>query len=340
MGRLTMKNVQIKDGRAYFRRKVGGKDFYIPIRLKPEDPLFSIEVERIRNERKRNKPADGTIAALVADYRASSEFNAIRSNVTKANYRRYLDMFVREDGHRTVKGIKPSFVRKMRDRYQDKPGKANNWLSVFKTLMDYASEDDWRDDNPAARIKPLPISEHQPWPADVLERALGAATPMTRLAIVLGLCTGARIGDAIRLQHQWHDGTTLEYKAEKTRKWVSVPMHPLLLEELAKHPTRALTMLYDRSGQPFQSTGTLQARIRDLMAIIGEDYKFHGLRKNAACYLAVMGLSDTEIGAMLGMTSETVRHYTKAKKAWMIARNAAETVKRGDVLQIKGGRGQ
>jgi predicted transcriptional regulator len=69
-------------------------------------------------------------------------------------------------------------------------------------------------------------------------------------------------------------------------------------------------------------------------------YSFHGLRKNAACYLAEAGLADTDIGSMLGMTSETVRHYTKRKRAYMIARRAADTVGRGDVLQIKGGRGK
>lgn len=333
-----MKNVQHKNGRYYIRRKVKGKDQYVRIKCGPDHPLFSAEVERLRSDNPRQGPALGSIDALVHDYRASSAFRTIRSAVTRANYRRYLDLFVVEHGHRSVKGLKPSYVRKMRDKHQDKPGKANNWLSVFKTLMDYAAENDWRDDNPAARIKPLPIGEHQPWPADVLERALAEASPMTRLAIVLGLCTGARVGDAIRLQHQWHDGTTLEYRAGKTRKLVSVPMHPLLLEEIAKAPKKALTILYDRSGQPFQSTGTLQARLRDLMADIGEDYKFHGLRKNAACYLAEMGLSDTEIGAMLGMTSETVRHYTKEKRAYMIARGAAEKVRRGDVLEIKGGR--
>jgi integrase len=335
-----MKGVhQKRDGRVYFRRKIKGRDYYVRIRLSPDDPMFSAEVERLRNEGVRNVPAAGTIAALVADYRASSDFQQIKSGVTKANYRRYLDMMVREDGHRTVKGIKPAFVRKMRDRYQAAPGKANNWLSVFKTLMDYASVTEWRDDNPAARIKPLPIGEHQPWPSEVLEAALSQSSDMMRLALVLGLCTGARIGDAIRLQHNWHDGETLEYRAAKTRKWVSVPMHPLLLSEIAKVPRKAVTILYDRSGRPFQSTGTLQARVRDLMKAIGEEgYTFHGLRKNAACYLAEMGLSDTEIGAMLGMTSETVRHYTKEKRAYMIARGAAERVRRGDVLQIKGGR--
>lgn len=342
MGRLTMKNVHIrKDGRAYFRRKVKGRDHYIRLKHGPDHPLFSVELERIRSgfDGTRPKAADGTLAALVADFKASSSFNTIPSAITRANYQRYLDMIVREDGHRTVRGLKPHYVAKLRDRYQDKPGKANNWLSIFKTLMDYAAFNDWRDDNPASRLKPLPIGEHEPWPASVLEQALSAASPMTRLAIVLGLTTGCRIGDAIRVQHKWLEGGVLEYTASKNKKEVAIPVHPLLTAEIAKLSRKAVTVLYDRSGRPFSSRKTLSERIRDLMVAIGEpNYSFHGLRKNAACYLAEMGMTDTDIGSMLAMTSDTVRHYTKQKRAYMVARRAASAVRRGDVLQLKGGR--
>jgi hypothetical protein len=257
-------------------------------------------------------------------------------------------MIVEIDGHRTVKGIRPFYVRKMRDRWQEHPGKANNWLNVFKTLLAYAALNDWRGDNPAREVRMLPIGEHEPWPADVLSRAIEAASPMLRLTIVTGLCSGARIGDAIRMQHGWHDGRIMEYVAAKNRAHVAIAMHPLWLAEMAKVPRKAVTILYDRSGKPFASTKIVQERIRRLMAEIGaptyvsngkeRGYSFHGLRKNATCYLAELGMSDTEIGSAVGMTPETVRHYTKRARALMIAQGAAEKITRGDVLPIKGGR--
>jgi integrase len=124
-------------------------------------------------------------------------------------------------------------------------------------------------------------------------------------------------------------------------------MHRLWLAEIGKHPRKAVTLLYDRDGKPFFDTDILQERVRRLMEQIGAaSYvsngrtrlcSFHGLRKNAACYLAELGLSDPEIGAICGMTSDTVRHYTKRARALMIAQGAAAKVKRGDVLSIKGG---
>jgi len=338
MGGLQVKNLCQKGGRFYYRRKINGKDQYLRLPA-PWEPGHAAAYQDAAHEGERAKPADGTLAALVGAYRASSDFRAIPSAVTRANDGRYLVMIVREHGHRTVKGVRPFLVRKMRDRYQDKPGKANNWLRVFRTLMSFAAVNDWRNDNPASGIKPLPLGEHEPWPAHVLELALEKATPMTRLAIVLGLCTGARIGDAIKIQHGWHDGQVLQFTTGKNKVDVAVPLHPLLLAEIGKQPRKAVTILYDRSGRPFQSTGTLQARLRDLMAAIGEEgYTFHGLRKNAACYLHELGLNDLEIGDLLGMSPPIVRHYTKRKRAFMVARNVAQRVQRGTLIPIAGGR--
>lgn len=337
MGRLQMKGVhQKKDGRVYFRRKISGRDHYIRLPAL-DDPRFAAAYQQAAHERERAKPGQGTLAALVAAYRGSSEFTEIRSKVTKANDSRYLDMIAAVHGHRSVKGITPFIVRKLRDEHKAKPGVAHNWLRVFKTLMKFAAENDWRHDNPASGITPPKLGEHQPWKRSALQKALAHAKPTLRLAIIQALCSGARIGDSIRMCHNWHSDGLMEFSASKNRTDVAVPMHPLWLEEIAKVPRKAVTILYDRSGKSFKSPEPLQKQLRDLMRDIGEDYTFHGLRKNACCYLAELGLSDMEIGAIVGMTAGTVRHYTKQRRAYMIALNAAERVTRGDVLSIKGG---
>jgi integrase len=337
MGRFTLKNVHVKDGRLYFRRKVAGKDHYVRL-PDADDPDFARAYQDAARTAQRSTPARGTMAALVAAYRASPEFRQIPSPVTRANDSRYLDMIVADHGRRLVRDMKPVHVRRIRDEMQETPGKANNWIRVCRSLMSYAAQNDWRSDNPAVRIKPLRIGEHEPWPADVLHRAIEAAPPMTRLAIILGLCTGARIGDAIRIQHGWHDGRMLQFITSKNRVEVAVPMHPLLLAEIAKLPRRAVTILYDRTGRPIQSTGTLQSRLRDLMRKIGEGgYTFHGLRKNACCYLAELGLNDSVIGALVGMTPHVVRHYTKRSRNLMIAKGIADKVTGGDILSFARG---
>lgn len=336
-----MKGVCQKEGRTYYRRKVKGKDVYLRL-PDPTDPDFAAAYNDAAKTTKRQQPSKGTLGALVADYRASSDYRSIRSERTRTNYARYLDQIAAEHGHRTVKGVRPFHVRKMRDAMQDTPGKANNWLNVFKTIMAYASLNDWRSDNPAVDVRALPIGEWEPWPADVLTKALAVASPMTRLILVTGLCSGARVGDAIRMQHHWHDGHIMEFTASKNQADVAVPMHPLWLTELGNIERKAVTILYDRQGKPFKSPRAIEERVRDLLDKIGEtrQFVFHGLRKNACCYLAELGLNDTEIGAIVGMTPETVRHYTKRSRALMIAQKVARRVTKGDVLPLKVGRGE
>ena len=93
----------------------------------------------------------------------------------------------------------------------------------------------------------------------------------------------------------------------------------------------------------YGDNGAVQERIRRLMHDLGhvDDenqllYTFHGLRKNACCYLLETGLSDTDVGAILGMTPETVRHYGKRARAYMIAVGASE--KMSSVTPLKMGR--
>lgn len=338
MGRVDQPNVCRKGGRTYYRKKEGGRDYYLRL-PDVDDPRFAEAYQRAKGGPAREAARPGTMAALVAEYRQSAEFLSIRSDATRRNYLYYLDMFVAEHGTKLAARMSAQDVYRERDRFADKPGKANNWTARLNTLMKFAIRRGYRQTNPAQDVKPLPIGEREPWTADVLEKALEAATPMTRLAIVTGLCSGARIGDAILMRHNWHDGHIMQFRTGKNKAEVAVPMHPFWLAELAKHPRKAVTMLYDRSGRPFKNTKALQERVRDLMKAIGaQGYTFHGLRKNACCYLAELGLNDSETASIVGMTPEMVRHYTKRSRALMIAKGAAERIVKGDVVPFSGGR--
>ena len=336
------------------RRTIAGKDSYIRIPAPDDEGFAEVYARLSRDQELREGHKPGTIGALVVAYRKSAEYRANRE-ATRSNQARYLAMIEAEHGHRTVAGVRPAKVRIMRDQMSDTPGKANNWLSVFRALMAYASSVlDLRADNPAVDIKALPIGEHQPWPSDLLNVAVATATPMTRLALITGLCSGQRVSDCIRMQHGWHDGRIMQFVQKKTKVEVAVPMHPLWLKEIARLPRHSISILYERSGVPFKTTGAIQARFRDLMAsdpvaeviadlrareTIAEDatFSFHGLRKNACCYLLELGLSDTEVGAILGMSPEMVRHYGKRMRALMIARGAAARVTSGKILSIAPG---
>ena len=357
MGRLALKNVTERKGLLYFRRKIVGKDTYIRLPAL-SDPDFATEYARLSSpDAVRVGPTKGTLAWLAVDYRGSAEWRA-KSLRTRENQGRYLQLIQDDHGHRTVAGVRPVHVFKLRDALADTPGKANVWLSVFGSLMRHAIKIGLRDDNPASEVPILRIGEHEPWPADLLRVCFEEATPMTRLAIVTGLCSGQRIGDCIRMQYGWINDGIMEFTQQKVRrggmtKDVAIPMHPFWIEELTKLPRRSVTLMYERSGVPFRTTAAIQERLRGLMdqpavaevladlvareAIVeGSTFTFHGLRKNACCYLLELGLSDTEVGSILGMSTEMVRHYGKRARALTIARGAADRVTGGKLMMIAG----
>ncbi len=347
MGRPFKKGVRKIGKYYYFRHKINGKDVYKRL-PDPADPAFGAAYDRQANPIVPIRPAPTarSLAALIIAYRGSADYRGIRRDATRRNYLRYLDLISQQHGHRSVDGVRPAHVYKMRDAFQETPGKANNWLTVFRLLMAYATRLDWRADNPAAGIKALALDEYEPWPAELLHAAMDAATPMTRLIIAVGLYTGQRNSDVIRMEYEWIEDGIFSFQQQKTGVDVSVPLHQGLLDELKKLPKRAPTLIYERTGRPFGTTGAIQSRIRDLMAmpsvravlndlrarrVIGskDRFVFHGLRKNACCYLLELGLSDTQVGSMLGMSPQMVRHYGKRARALMIARGAAESMASG-----------
>lgn len=355
----------------YYDQAGKRKDLYVKLPA-PTDPRFAIELARVNAEYaaapdSRDTPEPGSFWALAIAFRAALAAGWTKkkrkrkaragepekgikpySPNTLDNYLRYVAMFEDPDfvyenqktKKRTpvrdldVKGIRPVHIHELRDGLAETPGKANNWLNVLKLMLTFATERDWRADNPASDIAPLPLGEHEPWPADVLVQAKDEASPMVWLAIVTGLCSGQRISDAIRIHRSWLKTGIMQLSQFKTDVDVAVPVHPWWREEIDKMPARAVeavTVLYDRTGKPFTSEEAIQSRIRAMMKKLGHVdangkalYTYHGLRKNACCYLLETGLSDTDVGAILGMTPETVRHYGKRARALTIALGAAE----------------
>ena len=328
------------------------RDHYVRL-PHPFDPGFAEALERVNASAKtgtREVLLPGSMAALAREFRAALNKGWTRktrkkgakplADSTKANYLYYIAMFeVAPYTKRLVKDLEPKYVYKFRDDMAEQPGKANNALAVLKLMLHFAAERGWVKTNAAADVPYLPIGEHDPWPREVLMQALAEASPMLRLAIVTGLCTGQRVSDVILIQHGWLRTGIMEMSQLKTNVDVAVPVHPMWREEIAKVERKSITLLYDRFGKPFSGTDRIQERIRRLMhqlGHVGEDghvlYTFHGLRKNACCYLLETGMSDTDVGAILGMTPETVRHYGKRARAYMIAVGAAEKMTTGNIL--------
>lgn len=339
MGRLLIPGVCQKNGITYrrFKEKRDGKwkDVYVHL-PDPSDPRFAEALARVnRKGPAREKAASGTIRALIIEKRKQLA-KVEMADTTRSAWAYYLGLIEQQHGKRLVSDLRRAHCYRIRDGMADTPGKANNYMAKFKALLEFACERDWIPINPAKDIPQLDGGEHEPWPVALLEAALEKASPMLRLAIISGLCSGQRVSDVIRMQHGWHDGHFMELRSKKTDTPAVIPMHPFWLAAIEAMPRSAVTLLYDRSGKPFTGPDRIQERIRRLMTDLGEvdeegraRFTFHGLGKNAICYLTELGLSEDTISAITGKTPETVRYYAKNARRWMLARQAAPKVLRG-----------
>jgi len=106
----------------------------------------------------RSRP--GSIHALVKSYFASADFLS-KEPLTKSTYRNILERFSREHGDKPVHMIKPTHVEAMFAKRVNTPAAANHWLRLIKKLFELAVTQEQREDNPAARVKPLGRKKEQ-----------------------------------------------------------------------------------------------------------------------------------------------------------------------------------
>lgn len=355
MGRLTIPGVCEKNGSYYRRFKivdpVTGKrrDHYVKL-PPPGHPDFAAALERAnRKAPTRKEPSKGTMGWLCREKRRLLAADRGLAPATRRDWNYYLDLIETDHGERLVADLRRARCYKLRDDFAQTPGKANAFMAKLKALLELACERDMIAVNPAAGIKRLRIGEHQPWPAPVLERFLGEGChPVDARAVILHLFTGQRVSDCIAIRRDAPRGGRLVVRSQKTGTTAHIALHPRLVAEIAAIDHDAVTILADTRGRPFATTGTLQARIRRRMKTIGEVdgegrplYSLHGLAKNAICHLIELGLTEEEVGAIVGKTPATVRHYAREARRYMLAESAGARVIAADFgLPKKAGGGK
>jgi integrase len=154
--------------------------------------------------------------------------------------------------------------------------------------------------------------------------AVHAVGTKARLALALGLYTGQRRGDVLRMGRQHIHNGMLSVKQQKTGAELRIPVHSDLLTIIDATPGEHLTFLVTRTGKPYAGDNfSGQFRVWCKTARLSDKCSFHGLRKAACRRLAEAGCSVNEIAAISGhATLREVQRYTKAVDQERMARSA------------------
>jgi integrase len=204
-----------------------------------------------------------------------------------------------------------------RDQWASKPRTADYAWSVLARLTSWAKDRGRIQVNPCERGGRLYRSDRSEiiWTEADIERLLIVAPAHLKVALLMGLWTGQRIGDLRTVTWTAYDGAFLRLTQSKTGRRVAIRVGAPLKVVLDGLPRTATTILATKRGTPWTHFG-FQSSWRKAVAKAGlSGLHFHDLRGSAVSRLAEAGCTEAEIASITGHSLKDVGrmldHYLK-----------------------------
>ncbi|ADL00663.1 tyrosine-type recombinase/integrase [Brevundimonas subvibrioides] len=334
------------DVHLYFRRGAFREG---PLKSPDGSPELKAEIDAIL-ERVRKasdaiaRPAAGTVGGMLKAYNKSAEFLSL-ARITQRGYQDYIDELIADTGDLLLSEVTRSWVIGMRDAWALRGhNAANKRMQVLKNALMPAIEDDTDQriqGDPFHKVRkvrrPHDAGEaHPAWElAEVeiaIEEAIRRDQPGLARAIALGRYGGFRRGTIVSIPLNARTlGRDGRGEPETRLVWITSKRQVLsdkredarLAAVIARTPNRALTIAYNKRGDPFSVRQFDQAleRLLDRLAADGKiratikrtsdgrdvvvcPLTIHGLRHARGVELAEAGASDAEIMAQLEHASD------------------------------------
>ena len=286
--------------RYYVRRKGYPR---IPLRGEPGSPEFLAAYQEALRQRPspvKDGVATGSFEALCRDYEGSAEFKQL-GPTTRREMMYQINNLRRQHGHKPVNMMLRKHIQKMKDDLAEKPGACNNMLRTVKALLNHAVLKEYRQDNPAEKVKLMKVGRHRAWhdwELEMYEKRWPLGT-LERFIFDSALYSGQRSADLPKmLRTQIHVDNHLHFRQQKTGKDMALLVHANWAESMAAYlPTHnAPTLVAGREGKPIHQF-TMAAIFRDAKRAAGvpDDCVLHGLRKTTARILAELGMKSTPV---------------------------------------------
>jgi enterobacteria phage integrase len=268
-----------------------------------------------------HRAAPNSIAALIASYKKSAEYLALRET-SKTGYGPRLEALRSDHGHRTVAGLsRERIITGILQPFADRPGAALDTLKKLRILIRHAINIGWLKHDPSLGIKRPKIGRIRSWTDDEIEQ-FKARWPLgtkQRAAFHLFLNLGQRRSDVVRMaQTHITPNRRIKVKQQKTGAELLIPLHRDTIEALDAYDMQHIVIITTAYGKPFTVDGFSQW-MRDAITAAGLplECKPHGLRKAAGRMLAEAGATAKQIMAVLGHATlaEAQRYCDEADQA-------------------------
>lgn len=300
-------------------------------------------------------PPRGTLGSIILDYQRSKAFTDL-SDRTRSDYAKHVAIIERRFGDFPVAALEDPRTRGVFRAWRDKlgeasPRQADYTMMVFARILSWALDGGMVPANPCTRAGRLYGANRadKVWTVDDETNFLAQAPAHLHLPLLLGINTGQREGDLLRLPIRAYDGRKIRLLQRKSlRKGkgggrppvrVVIPVIGALKEVLDKAIAGRSPfdkVLLTSRGTPWTESG-FRSSWRKACAAAGiVGVTFHDLRGTAVTRLAVAGCSEAEIAAITGHSLRDVRSILDANylhRDQALAESAIRKLEQGTKLQ-------
>lgn len=291
-------------------------------------------------------PESGSLEDVAEQWMRSPTFTG-KSEATQHDYTRYAEQMIDRWGSRAIDWITREDVLEWRRTMEDRAATANHAMAVARSFWRWAIGANLARENPVKGIEDFETRPEQadPWPEWALELVEQYARWEVRAGVALGLYTGQRTKDFIRMSlRDVEDGGIWVSVSKKRGKRIWIPLHPNLEPIIAEARTRgSMYILPRRNGEPltanaFRGLFFRETRREALKPIADAGLSPHGLRVLAVNTLFEVGCSAAEIAGITDQSLKTVEWYGQQRNQRLLAQRAMGrwTASLGDTKDERG----
>lgn len=322
----TYKNLKSGERAEYhYHRATGAR-----LHGKPGSPEFIADYAAAENLI-RDRLA-GTFSGLVRSYTLSIEFEEQLAASTQAEYRRLLTAGEVEFGNMPLAALDDPRVRKDFLDWREKVGRvsgereADNRLSAISAMLTWAVDRGQVTANYLRGFKRIYHADRSEiiWLPEHIAAFMNAAPVEMQRALILGLHTGQREGDLLRLPWSAYiDGFWIQLRQGKARRGgklgplIEIPCTAALRRMLDGMERLSPLILTTKTGQSFKKRyfarlwdeAMRKAGLRSVLSPGHDDpveLHFHDLRGTAVTLLSEAGCTPQQIATITGHSLKTV----------------------------------
>jgi integrase len=297
----------------------------------PQSRAFMREYIELTAERNQD-PVKGCLGELINEYKASPDFMNLADSTREINgysikriMDRYFDFPLQA---LSEKGARREFMQWRNDLARERGlAAADRAMSILKRILQYGINMEMIDTHPLKDVNKVYNGSRKDiiWTDLDIKKLKAIDNEKITQALILGLWTGQRQGDLLKLRWNAYDGHTLSVEQSKTKTYVRIKVSTELKTMLDSMERTAVTILTNQAGKPWGSGFKSSWRKACDRAGI-EGLNFHDLRGTFVTLAWRNGATIEEISDVTGHSIKDAERIIR--KHYLVSGGAVEKIEK------------